>query len=93
MRFILKGFTQEMGFRVFEARKAVVSAGFSARRLTQARLILRSSHALADSVVKGSVSLDEAVTKVEEARQQANSTEAKFTRLQTAAPALAAGAI
>jgi hypothetical protein len=60
-----------------EARQAAVSAGFSGRRLAEARSVLRHSHVLADSVIKGSVSLDEALATAEELKQQANSTEAK----------------
>jgi hypothetical protein len=42
------------------ARKAAESAGFGATRLRQARSVLRHSRPLAESVVKGSVSFDDA---------------------------------
>jgi hypothetical protein len=73
-----------------EARKAQVSWGFSAERVRQARSVFRHSQDLAQSVIKGSVSLDEALRKVDELKQQANSTEAKLARPQKAAPDLAA---
>jgi hypothetical protein len=57
---------------------------FSAKRLSQARAVLLHSRSLAESVVKGSVSLDEALAKVEELKQQANSTEAKLALLESA---------
>jgi hypothetical protein len=66
------------------------SAVFSAKRLAQARSVLRHSRDLAESVAKGSVSLDEALAKVNEEKQQANSTEAKLARLKASAPDLAA---
>jgi hypothetical protein len=52
------------------------TSGFSSRRLNQARSVLGHSHDLAQGVVKGSISLDDALTQVEEAKQQANSPEA-----------------
>jgi hypothetical protein len=66
------------------------SAAFSAKRLAQSRSVLRHSRDLAESVVKGSISLDEALAQVEELKQQANSTEPKLAQLRTAAPDLAA---
>jgi hypothetical protein len=55
-----------------DAAKATESGGFSKSRLREARSVLRHSRELAESVVKGSVSLDEALTKVEELKQQAH---------------------
>jgi hypothetical protein len=43
-----------------DAAKAAESSGFSKERLSEARLVLRHSRDLAESVIKGSVSLDEA---------------------------------
>jgi hypothetical protein len=40
--------------------------------------------------VRGALPFDDALTKVEELKQQANSTEAKLARLRAAAPDLAA---
>jgi hypothetical protein len=45
-----------------EARKAVVSNGFSLDRLKQARSVLRHSRSLAESVLKGITPLDAALT-------------------------------
>jgi hypothetical protein len=72
-----------------EARKAQVSGGFSAELLRQARSVFRHSQELAQSVVKGSVTLDAALAQVQEAKRQADSTEAKHARLRTEAPDLA----
>jgi hypothetical protein len=70
------------------AKKDAESSSFSYRRVQQARSVLRHSRDLAESVVKGSLSLDEALDKVDELKEQANSTEAQLARLQTAAPDL-----
>jgi hypothetical protein len=67
-----------------EARKAAETAGFSSRRLAEARAVLRHSRDLAESVIAGSLSLDDALKQVEELKQQANSTEAKLKRLRKA---------
>jgi ParB-like chromosome segregation protein Spo0J len=72
-----------------DALNSAVSAGFSSRRLNAARSVLRHSRDLAESVLKGSITLDAALAQVEEARQQADSTEAKHARLRTEAPDLA----
>jgi hypothetical protein len=58
------------------SKKSKESLPFSKMRLSQARSVLRHSRDLAESVLKGSVSLDEALDKV--------------ARLRTAAPDLAA---
>jgi hypothetical protein len=71
------------------AKKDVESSPFTYRQVQQARSVFRYSRALAESVMGGSVSLDEPLAKVEEARQQANSTEARLARLRSAAPDLA----
>jgi hypothetical protein len=65
-----------------ETRKLEETSNFSYRRLNRARSVLRHSRDLAESVVKGSISLDEALEKVEELKRQADSTEAKPPRLQ-----------
>jgi hypothetical protein len=57
---------------------------FSAKRLSQARAVLLHSRSLAESVVKGSISLDDALKQVEELKQQANSTEARLALLESA---------
>jgi hypothetical protein len=44
-----------------EARKAVVSTGFSPERLKQARAVLHHPRSLAESVVKGIMPLDAAL--------------------------------
>ena len=66
------------------------TGGFSPQRVSAARSVLRHSRDLADSVVKGSISLDAALAQVEELRQQTNSTDAKLARLHATAPDLAA---
>jgi len=63
-----------------EARKLTETVKFSYTRLNEARAVLRKSRDLAEAVVKGSLSLDEALAKVEELKQQAISTEAKRLR-------------
>jgi len=72
-----------------EAGKSSETAGFSQTRLKQARTVLRHSQDLAQNVVKGLISLDDALDVVEQAKQQANSKEAKIKRLQNTAPDLA----
>ena len=71
------------------SRKSKETLPFSKMRLSQARTVRRHSLPLAESVLKGSISLDEALEQVEEARRQANSAEAKLERLHLAAPDLA----
>ena len=73
-----------------EARNLEETSKFSYRRLNQARSVRRHSLDLAQSVLKGTVSLDDALAQVEEAKQQANSTEAKLKRLHDRASDLAA---
>jgi hypothetical protein len=63
-----------------EARKALAASGFSSDRLRIARLVLGHSRDLAESVIKGAMSLDDALRQVEEAKQTANSAEAKLER-------------
>lgn len=72
------------------SKKGKETLPFSKMRLSQARSLLRHSRDLAQSVLKGALPFDEALVKVEEARVQASSTEARLTRLQTGAPDLAA---
>jgi hypothetical protein len=53
-----------------DAAKAAESSGFSTKRLREARSVLRHSRELAESVLKGSATLDAAlVKKVEEERR------------------------
>jgi hypothetical protein len=68
-----------------EARNLEETSKFTYRRLNQARSVLRHSRDLAESVLKGSIPLDEALATVEELKQQANSTEAKLERFRGAA--------
>jgi hypothetical protein len=72
------------------ALKLPESGGFKRELLRQARFVLRHSQAFAEAVAKSSMSLDDALSKVQELKQQATSTEAKLERLRTLAPDLAA---
>lgn len=54
------------------ARKGAESASFSYRRLKEARLLLHHSHGLAKDVTAGRLSLDEALAKVDEQKQQSS---------------------
>jgi ParB-like nuclease domain len=71
------------------ATNPVLSTGFSRTRLEQARAVLRHSRPLAEAVLKGTISLNDALAKVKEQEQYQQSDEAKLTRLQTSAPDLA----
>jgi hypothetical protein len=71
------------------AANSAVSAGFSARRLNEAQTVLRHSRSLAESVLRGPKTLDDALTEVKQAQQYQHSDEAKLARLQQAAPDLA----
>lgn len=72
-----------------EARKGLETEPFSKARLSQARSVLHYSRALAESVIKGAVSLDAALAQVEAAKRQAESAEGKLARIQKDAPDLA----
>jgi hypothetical protein len=61
----------------------------SGSRITVARTVLRHSRELAENVMRGIISLDGALEKVEELKRQADSTENKHARLQAEAPDLA----
>jgi hypothetical protein len=70
------------------ARKIVETTGFSASRLTQARSVLAYSPALAAEVLKGVMSLDAALEKVNNEQTRANGDEARLERLRKLAPDL-----
>jgi hypothetical protein len=72
-----------------EAKKALVSGGFSRQRLDQARTVLHHSLALADLVVAGHLSLDAALDQVQEEQKRSNSIEKLLATLQQDAPDLA----
>ena len=72
-----------------DARKGAESASFSYRRLKQARSILHFSRPMAEAVLKGVDSLDEALTKMQAQAAQASSKEAQFQQLRASAPDLA----
>jgi hypothetical protein len=73
-----------------EARKAKETLGFSSQRLMQARSILRYSRPMAESVLKGVISFDEALEMIRQQQQRAESAEARLQSLKTEAPELAA---
>jgi hypothetical protein len=50
--------------------KAAETAGFSPRRLREARAILRHSRGLAEEVLRGFLSLDAALAKMKEAQEE-----------------------
>ncbi len=72
-----------------EAGNSAGTAGFSARRVQDARTILRHSRALAEAVLKGAKPFDVAVAEVREAEQALSGEEAKRGRLRASAPDLA----
>jgi ParB-like chromosome segregation protein Spo0J len=65
------------------------NSGFSAKRLQQARSVLRFSRPLADEVISGTTPLNDAVEIVRQQEQRSMSKEAQLERLQKAAPDLA----
>jgi hypothetical protein len=71
-----------------ESRKAAESAGFSARRLAEARSVLAYSRGLAEDVLKENLSLDAALEKVEAEKSRAKGMEARRERLRKGAPDL-----
>ena len=71
------------------ATKSAETAGFSQRRLNVAREVLRYSRPLAESVLKGITTLDDALAKVKAEQQYQSSDESKLARLQKSAPDLA----
>jgi hypothetical protein len=71
------------------ARKVPDSGSFSQQRLNEARTVLRHSRALADEVLKGNISLDAALAKVEAEKLQAQGEAARRQRLRAGAPDLA----
>ena len=72
-----------------EARKGAESASFSYRRLKEARQVLAFSRPMAEAVLKGVDSLDEALRQVEEKKQLALGKEARLEMLRKGAPDLA----
>ena len=79
----------EKGGRGKKSERVAETTTFSLSRLTQARAVLRFSRPMAEAVLKGDVSLDEALKKVEAERQQAEGNGARMERLRRAAPDLA----
>jgi uncharacterized RmlC-like cupin family protein len=68
------------------ARKAQQSCGFSGERLRQARSILAFSRLMAEAVLKGVDSLNEALGKMKALTSQATGKEAQSEMLRTDAP-------
>ncbi len=62
-----------------KAKKAAETAGFSSRRLNEARSVLRYSRELAESVLMGVTPLNEALAAVQQQQQYQQSDEAKLT--------------
>jgi hypothetical protein len=62
---------------------------FSKARLSQARSVLHHSRSLAESVLKGPISLNDALETVKQEQQFQQSDEAKLNRLRESAPDLA----
>jgi len=62
---------------------------FSRPRLSVARAVLREAPDLAEQVMQGTVSLDQALEKLQEREVLQKSTEAKFAQLRKSAPDLA----
>lgn len=73
-----------------DGTKLAESAGFSQRRLNDARTILRHSRALAEQVRDGTEFFDKALSNVEQVSQASASKEARMARLRAAAPDVAA---
>jgi len=72
------------------ALNSAETAEFSSRRLNDARSILHHSDALAHDVVAGRMRFDEALERVEKAKQQSKSVESALDRLRAADADLAA---
>jgi ParB-like nuclease domain len=72
-----------------QAAKSAETSGFSIRRVEQARSVMRHSRKLAEDVIKGSATLDEALEVVKDQQQKASSQKAKLERLRKGAPDLA----
>jgi len=70
-------------------KKDCETQGFSSTRSSRARLILRQSRPLAEAVLNGTRTFDDALLTVEHLRQESSSTEAKLERLRVGAPDLA----
>jgi hypothetical protein len=64
-----------------EARNLAETAKFSYRRLNEARAVLRHSPDLADAVIKGTISLDQALEKMNQSKSEESSTESKLAIL------------
>lgn len=72
-----------------DATKAAENSGFSYRRLAQARVVVRHSRALADSVMANRISLDAALGEVAEDLRKAASTDDQMAELRAKAPDVA----
>jgi hypothetical protein len=72
-----------------DAAKAADTAGFSQRRLREARQVLRNGLELAQRVRDGVVSLDKALAEVTENLKQLETKDQKVARLRAGAPELA----
>lgn len=78
----------EKGGRGKKSRNSPETGGFSLQRLSDARSVLRHSRELAEAVRDGSMSLDDALKIVREARQVIENDETQMTRLRDNAPDL-----
>jgi ParB-like chromosome segregation protein Spo0J len=72
-----------------KAINSAETAGFSSRRLNEARTVLRHSRELALAVRDGTMALDEALEIVKKAKQAIESDETQIARLRREAPDLA----
>lgn len=70
-------------------REVAQTAGVNAGRVGQATTVLDYAPDLADAVMSGATSLDDAYTEARRRKEAANSTAARMARLQTAAPDVA----
>jgi hypothetical protein len=69
-------------------KKCPETGHFSRQRLSEARKVLEHSENLADSVIKGTLSLDEALDRVKKEQERSDSDEAKLSELRECAPDL-----
>ena len=65
----------------YSAKKGKETLPFSKMRLAQARSVLRYSRSLAESVLKGTTRLDDALATIKQEQQFQQSDEAKLTAL------------
>jgi hypothetical protein len=73
-----------------EAKNCAETAQFSARRVQVAQQVLRQSRPYAEMVMKGTITLDAALEKIQKEQKDASSAEARLERLKIEAPDLAA---